>query len=544
MSAPAIQRFDAIWRRALVESPLVPEGAIDQLMDLLAELLDVEQIQQVSHSRISSHLYDMTPLALSGMGWNVMTVAAPPQDELEARMQADFLHEQRQATDSIGLCFQIMLAPHRPEPNPFVSSVLQSVVLSRDELHRLCEAQIPRGVFAAIVREQIPLSRLCPFNTNQEASGAMFYGRRQELDLLVEDLSQSFAIEGARRVGKTSLVKQAFRVLKTRDARDSRRVYYFNCLNWHTYQHAIQMMVHSIDPKRELRLERSAWNIEYVLERRSRGGARPLLLFFDEVDRLVELDSMNDWRFFHLLATANAANHVRFVLAGYRSVGKLVLGAGDHRAPSLHERPFGIVESPLFQKLNVQRLGPLTRADADALLEEPLRQANVELQQPGQIKESLWNLAAGYPFLVQFLGQLLYRQAVGQFPHILTMEDLRKVSEGNEIAQFLESHFLENTVHEGVPSVSERACALVFAHSSDGKWTALDFLEACQRHRVTLGLDPLRTIHHALRSLVDAQILTLQRTKYDFAFPAMRQLLIDCYPRLEASLRALQESSL
>jgi hypothetical protein len=544
MSAQATQRFDAIWRRAQVESPLADGGAIDQLMELVAELLDVEQIQQVAHGRISSYLFDMTPLALSGMGWNVMTVAAPPQDELEARMQADFLHEQRQATDSIGLCFQIMLAPHRPEPNPYVSSVLQLVVLSRDELHRLCVSRVPRGTFAAIVREQIPLSRLCPFNTNQEASGAMFYGRTQELELLVEDLSQSFAIEGARRVGKTSLVKQAFRVLKTRDLRDSRRVFYFNCLNWQTYPHAIQMLVHSIDPKRELRVERSAWNIEYVLERRSRAGARPLLLFFDEVDRLVEFDSMNDWRFFRLLATAKAANHVRFVLAGYRSVGKLVLGAQDHRAPSIHERPFGIVESPLFQKANVLRLGPLTRSDSDKLLEEPLRQANVELQQPGLIKDSLWNLAAGYPFLVQFLGQLLYRQAVSRFPHILTVDDLRLVTDGTEIAQFLESHFLENTIHEGMPSVSERACALVFAHSHDGQWTALDFLEACQRHHVTLGLDPFRTINHALRSLVDAQILALHRTKYDFAFPAMRQLLTDCYPRLDAALRALQETSL
>jgi hypothetical protein len=186
----------------------------------------------------------------------------------------------------------------------------------------------------------------------------------------------------------------------------------------------------------------------------------------------------------------------------------------------------------------------LTRSDSDKLLEEPLRQANVELQQPGLIKDSLWNLAAGYPFLVQFLGQLLYRQAVSRFPHILTVDDLRLVTDGTEIAQFLESHFLENTIHEGMPSVSERACALVFSHSPDGQWTALDFLEACQRHHVTLGLDPFRTINHALRSLVDAQILALHRTKYDFAFPAMRQLLTDCYPRLDAALRALQETSL
>jgi hypothetical protein len=117
------------------------------------------------------------------------------------------------------------------------------------------------------------------------------------------------------------------------------------------------------------------------------------------------------------------------------------------------------------------------------------------------------------------------------------------VTEGSEIAQFLESHFLENTIHEGMPSVSERACALLFAHSHDGQWNALDFLEACQRHHVTLGLDPFRTINHALRSLVDAQILALHRTKYDFAFPAMRQLLTDCYPRLDAALRVLQESS-
>jgi hypothetical protein len=266
-------------------------------------------------------------------------------------------------------------------------------------------------------------------------------------------------------------------------------------------------------------------------------------LFFDEIDGLVEYDSQQDWRFFRLLALAQSYNYVRIVLSGYRSIGKILLGAHDRQESPKKKPQLCQVDSPLFHKLNLMRLGPLTRTETDALLVEPLRQANVELQQPGQIKDSLWSLAAGYPFLVQFLGQLLYRRAVAHDPHILSVDDLRIVIEGTEIAQFLESHFLENTIHEGMPSVSERACALVFAHSNDGKWTALDFLESCQRHHVTLGLDPFRTINHALRSLVDAQILTLQRTKYDFAFPAMRELLTDSYPRLDAALRALQESS-
>ncbi len=534
-------RFEELWQKSLSESPLQPDGGIDQLMELLADVLEVEQIQHVAVGKASAYLFDLTSLGFSGMGWNVLVVTKSPQSDEECRFQAEFLNEQKHATDSIGFCFQLFLETKRPEPNPYVGVMQQAVTLCRHDLERILESRIPRMAFAAIVREQTPVARLCPFNTNQEAAGAMFYGRRAELELLVEDFTQCVAVHGARRIGKTSLLKQASRVLRTRFHHDPRRVFYFNCLTWSGYQHACQMLAHKIDPRREMRLDRSGKNIEYLLERCSHGGKRPLLLFFDEVDRLIELDAINDWRFFSLLAAAKDAGQVRFVLAGYRSVGRLVYGDRSRRlnpqsgtVDRIHS-----VETPLLLQVASLSLGPLSRREADGLLSDPLRLANIEIESEAALQERVWRLTSGYPFLVQFIGQHLYRRAAerGRLVH----EDVDGVEQGRELGEFLETHFIENTTQDGFPVIPERCCALLLAHSRAASWTEQDFWEGCRQHNVELGRDSLATVHRAIRNLVDSQILTAIGSRYEFAFPVMRQVLIGCCPNIALAIRALQE---
>ena len=537
-------QFDDLWARAMRESPLAPDGAVDQLMSRLADFLDVEQIQHVAVHDASAYLYDLTTLGLSGMGWNVFVVSRAPQSEEEARSQAEFLDEQKRATDSIGFCFYLYLENERPPVNPYIGGSLHAVFLGRAELETVFSSPVPKMTLAAIVRQQTPVARLCPFNTSQEASGAMFYGRRSELALLVEDFTKCIAIHGARRIGKTSLLKQAYRILKNRYHDESRRVYYFNCLTWDGYLHACQRLAHKIDPRREPRMELSDRNIEYLLERRSRNGSKPLLLFFDEVDRLIDLDSVNNWQFFSLLASAKDANHVRFVLAGYRSVDRLAFGDRSLRY-SIPNRPPGAIQppdTPLLLQMASLRLGPLGRREADSLFVEPLKLTDVALEGETSLQESVWRLTAGYPFFVQFVGQLLFRIAAKRGDHRLSADDVTLVEQDAELREFLETHFIENTQQNGTVVGVERCCAMLFAHSGDASWTEQDFWEGCRRHKIPLGADGLGTVHRAVKNLVDSQILATCGARHTFAFPAMKSVLTSCFPNLSIAIRAHLEN--
>ena len=70
---------------------------------------------------------------------------------------------------------------------------------SSDQFSVSCEKQ---------VRGNVPLRMLTPYDITVSATGPMFYGREAELGRLSQEDGQSFAVTGAGRIGKTSLVKK------------------------------------------------------------------------------------------------------------------------------------------------------------------------------------------------------------------------------------------------------------------------------------------------------------------------------------------------
>jgi len=532
-------RFRQIWPKLLREDRPYEDSAAADLMYLLEDVFEIQSIQHTRAGNAVSFLFDLSSLGFSGMGWNVVVVSPPPANQKDARWQARFLTEQKYAADSTGFCFHVYLCDEMPPRNEYVGVAHEAVFLCRRDLAEIISAKIPKMAFAAAVRKQTPVSRLCPFNTTHEASGAMFYGRRAELNMVAEDLSKSVAVQGARRIGKTSLLRHGYRILRSRLGEEGpSRAFYFNCLTWGSYTHACHILAHKIDPKRELRLDRAERNVEYMIERSSRNGTRPLYLFFDESDRLIDLDAANNWKFFNLLAWAKDAGMIRFVLAGYRSVGRLVYGSGRGRgadASAIARTP----DTPLWMALEPLNLTPLSRRDSDSLLTEPLRGTEVRIENEPLVRDRVWKATGGYPFLVQFFGQHLFNLAVERTPHSISPDDIEVVEQSPDLREFLETHFIENTLHNGVPAAQERACAFLFAHANDTDWTEQDFWEACREYKVPLGADELSVVHKAVKNLSDAQVLTYAQGRYSFAFPVMREVLTSSYPDVKKALRAL-----
>jgi len=281
-----------------------------------------------------------------------------------------------------------------------------------------------------------------------------------------------------------------------------------------------------------------------MFERCSQSGGRPLYLFLDEVDRLIDLDAIDNWRFFNLLAWAKDAGMVRFVLAGYRSIGRLVFGQERERAnqASHGKRPLPATETPLLLAVEPLALSPLSRKDADALFAEPLISSEVQIENRTKVLECIWKATIGYPFLIQFFGHHLFRRGADRQPQHITEDDVSAVEESLELREFLETHFIENTLRHGIPVLPERSCAFLLAHADDADWTEQDFWEACRRHEVPLGTDNLGTIHRAVKNLSDAQILTCDHGRYSFAFPVMKKVLASSYPDITSALKALAGS--
>jgi hypothetical protein len=523
--------FPDLWHRACKEGEPDPNGAAGELMAAFGAALDVEQIEYACISRAALFLFDLSSLGFSGLDTNVVMVSHPPRDRDEAREQATLLEDYKHAINSDGFCFHILLSANLPPPNPFLPASLGAALLCGADLTRLFASEVPNAVFFEVLRRQVTLQRLCPFNTTHEARGAMFRGRRTELNRLVNDLDTHFVVSGARRIGKTTLLKRACQLLRRRGHDYRGRVFYFNCITWGNYWDCFDRLAHAIDPRRERRIEKNVRNVSYMLERASFRGSKPLLLFFDELDRVVDNDSAVGWPFFNVLAEGAAARWLRVVFTGYRSMARLVLDKDANRSASAVR-----ADTPFLGALEPLPLQPLNRADTFALIADPFRTVEIPLRGQEQILERIWHGTAGYPFLVQFYGEQLYQRCTEKSPQEITLQDVGEVEDSHELRDYLETHFLENTLSGGRPAERERLCAFLYAHHGSAPWTKGDFWEACKDSGHPLEIDDL---NEALRNLYNAKVLSFGGGRYSFTFPLLSKILREAYPRLSTLLDSI-----
>lgn len=520
-------KFHSLWQAALQERPPDPFGAAGSLVHAIGTCLGVETVEFDRVGQVALFLLDLSSLGFKGMDVNVVMISHPPGCEEEARQFADLITDYKHAVKSVGFCFHLVLQWDPPAPNPYISSYVDLIYLCGQDLERLAHSEVPASVLFATIRRQAPLQRLCPFNTTREARGGMFRGRKRELDRLMHDRGTHYVVTGARRIGKTSLLRRAADALRTsREMAD--RVFYFDCSVWGDFYDCARRLTHTLDARRELRIEESHRNLSYLLERLSYKGKRPLLLFLDECDRLVDYESQTQWPFLRALHEAASYNHVRLAFAGFRSVAALAQGS---------ER-LSACGSPFDRSLERLELSPLTPSETEGLLCDPLRSVDILLRDREAMAHRVQRSSAGHPFLVQFYGERLFQRAVERDPQEVVLEDVEAIESGFELSDFLLKHFLNNTMERGEPQIEEQICTLLLAHAdAPHGWTEQDFWEACRRYIPGLSLN---VVHRSLANLFHARVLHYESGRYTFTFPLMCRALRQSYPNMEALIAGLR----
>lgn len=528
-----MSRFSSLWENACKEEAPNPLGAAGQLMAAIADLLDVEQVEYSQVGRVALFLCDLSPLGFKGMDLNVVMVTHPPMTEGESGSHVELLSQYKHAVESIGFCFQIVLSQDLPETTDHVPDWLESVLICGSDLERLFASRLPVAGFFDIIRRQVHLQRLCPFNVTHEARGSMFRGREDEVATLTKDLDTQFVISGARLIGKTSLLVRAYNVLRVRSGFRG-RVFFFNCLTWGNYEDCVHRIAHEVNIKKEERIDLSARNILHLLRRSSNGGTKPLVLFFDELDRVVITDAATNWALFKVLAEAVTEKWIRVVFAGFRSMSLLTY---DREAPCSvrTDQPF----SPFLGALEPIQLGALTRKEALSLFCDPFRSMDISLSDEHVLRDHVWASTGGHPFLIQFYGERVFRRSASRKPQTVLPADVVEVDNSYDLHDFLTTQFLANTIHGGTPSRCERACALLFAHKHHGEpWSEGQFVRSCQEKGFSWDFG---TIHESLRNLVNASVLMFMDGRYSFTFPRLENILRNSYSDLDQVLESLSK---
>ncbi|OIQ87081.1 archaeal ATPase [mine drainage metagenome] len=341
----------------------------------------------------------------------------------------------------------IVLCPHRQQ---YASLSIGSfhgrvIIFSPEIISEILSSNGSRSreAFRRPIRNQIDAIRLHPFNTTQPATGEMFFGRQEELNMLQTNEAAGFLITGPSRTGKTSLVQQYLQICRRGKNPHTRNVFYLD----------LQVCAH-LDEDRIARVfAMGIRDVPGITDRIQFSELRsflcsivhkvkePLEIIIDEADAVCHTDL--------LLTVAEFA-----VSSGNRVI---VVGRGavrqfwrKHQASS-------------FGRLHEIRFQALSADEAWQLFLRPIEALGLRVETPEETKQTLLRYTSRNPHLVQGCAQLVVRQASTTNTCTITPSMLAPTDES-----FRDFSLLRTQLEDVHSDLARFAAVEVLKHSQEG----------------------------------------------------------------------------
>ena len=288
---------------------------------------------------------------------------------------------------------------------------------------------------------QADLAKISPYVLSSATPDRMFFGREAEEATMLGSLAtNSVALLGSRRIGKTSLIKHVAKKLKEIDSSP----YYLDCQTVRTW---LDFSIHSSKSwGTPLFEDFKPHHLIDILEILKQRGEKVVVLL-DEVDQLLDWDQKHTEdevpeAFFRACRTASQQDLAQFVFSGERLISNKIWDA----------------HSPHWNFCRPLPLRQLTEESARKLLITPLKSMNIEIADESDFGQKAWQFTNGHPQLLQELGDRLIRN-LNQRPSLLRgevhVEDLLNVAETYDYAEhYLETYWGQSTPLERVISLA------------------------------------------------------------------------------------------
>jgi hypothetical protein len=302
-------------------------------------------------------------------------------------------------------------------------------------------ALTPRDALVGMLLEQADLAKASPFVLTSVTPQRMFYGRDAEEATLLATLgTNSVALLGGRRIGKTSLMRHVESALREADFAPR----FLDCQtvrNWAGFVVRAKQEWHIDLPP--------VFHPNSLIELASAlaGAERGRVVFLlDEIDHLLLWDLQKHEghvpeAFFRACRTVSQEGMAQFVFSGERTIANRLW---DPRSPHWNFcRPV-----PLRQ---------LSREAAEQLLIRPINSLQIAIDAPEDFAHLIWQVTSGHPQIIQWLGDALVRsvnQKAKDARHALSLVDLKSIIESYEYRE----HYLET--YWGQASSLERAATI------------------------------------------------------------------------------------
>jgi len=397
---------------------------------------------------------------------------------------------------------------------------LNLIAIDKDDLKKIIFSSSPRDVFRKIVLSRLSLQKVSPYKIAGPAK-AIFYGRSNIINQVTRASDTSYAIVGARKIGKTSLLH------KITDNPPPNTIYISMDLDLDFSS------VKSYNPF----LKRLLVEIEKVVEQKSGFGKffhgsgishlpkiiqqlsnskkdKKIVFVFDEIDGLIEFDKKNDFKLMRIFRTVSQKSYCQFIFSGFKEL--------------YHQRRD--IENPAYNFYEEIRLTPLDKEAALALITKPLESIGVHYEDE-DIRELLLEYTACHPILLQFFCKKLVEMID---KHENT--ELRRTISRKDIEGLFNTSYEEYIMDEiymffsNLMNIDKLILILLAEEEEPGKKRYST--NGIANKLVKYGIEiPMTEVYKNLRNLVMRFILVDEgRDKYSFAlsfFPGILRKFID-----------------
>ena len=255
---------------------------------------------------------------------------------------------------------------------------LPLIVLDEAAQTRITSATAVSRALVEEISREVPISSLAPYETARPVTGEQFFGREAELRHVLQNANNSVLVIGNRRMGKTSLAREALRRAAHRSQAHDAHLY-IDCSVLKNKLELYAEVMRGLGAPREVeRVYRdSTFSMQNFLARTARAKGEKIMLVLDEVDGLLEWDARDGWQVLSMFrgvtasvqpaasfaSAAGQANHrgedsqpLRLILVGFRLAQRRALDR----------------ESPLFNFVQTMRVGNFDKGDVEQLVVEPM----------------------------------------------------------------------------------------------------------------------------------------------------------------------------
>jgi len=290
----------------------------------------------------------------------------------------------------------ILITPHHPSDSMLkdlrdaqsflpVTVVVQSIGTS---IAIAQKREPPRERLRSDVLEQSDLTKLSPFVVRGVTPSRVFFGREVEEATLLSTLStNSVAILGGRRIGKTSLMRHSFERLSGAGLRP----FFGDCQTVRTWADFAEMAHGNwgVSLPQDFRPS----HLDQLIGALNDGSGRSIVVMLDEIDQLLDWDRKHSENevpeaFFRACRSISQRGLAQFVFSGERTIANRLWDA----------------TSPHWNFCRPLLLSQLTYAAAASLISEPLEALGVQLLDAQGLAEASWQSTNGHPELIQFVG--------------------------------------------------------------------------------------------------------------------------------------------